>query len=292
MNMQSAPSPVRSLVGAVALTISSLCLAGTTPAPAPAPAPAVAAPPAFDARKVFEDANAEFRKAVDLASRDPGAAAEAAARASAGYREIAARTGVRNHALEINAGNASLLAGDLGHAVAAFRRAERLRPQDASVRASLAAARAKVGLRVEPDIRTRVGELLLAWRGYLGRTTLLWMAVGGYLGAWTTAAFRWWRGRPGVWAGATLASLALVAGGLLAADDWDRRATRDGVIIAGEVIGRSGPGEGLYEASFKQPLRAGVECRVLEQRGAWSRVRLLDGRETWVPGGTVEELKK
>jgi len=244
----------------------------------------------FDARTVFQQAGDDFKKAVDLAATDPAAAVAPAARAAAAYRQIALRTGVRNHALEINAGNASLLAGDLGHAVAAFRRAERIAPRAPSVQASLAAARARVGLRLEPDARARVFDTLLSWRGKVGRSMLIWIALGAYLGAWAAAASRHWCARPSAWVGVTLGIIALAAGAPLAADDFDRRASRDGVIIAPEVIGRSGPGEGLYEPSFKQPLRAGVECSVLEDRGPWSRVRLIDGRETWVPAGAVERL--
>ncbi len=244
----------------------------------------------FDARAALEKADADFRAAVELAATDPAGAATPAARAAATYREIAERTGVRNHALEINAGNASLLAGDLGHAVAAFRRAERIAPGSESVRASLAAARARVGLRVEPDARTRFVDGLLAWRGIVPRSALLALGLAAYLGAWGTAAVRHWRSRPGAWVGVTFGLVALVSGAMLAADDHDIRASRAGVIVSPEVVGRSGPGEGLYEPSFKQPLRAGVECTLLEARDEWTRVRLIDGRETWVPSGSVERI--
>lgn len=60
------------------------------------------------------------------------------------------------------------------------------------------------------------------------------------------------------------------------------------VVIAPEVIGRNGPDAGAYEATFSAPIQAGVEATILETRSEWVRVRLADGRTTWLPTDAVE----
>lgn len=82
---------------------------------------------------------------------------------------------------------------------------------------------------------------------------------------------------------------ALVSFGLLALDDQAQVHSRDPVVIAPTVVGRRGPGGAVYEASFKDPLWSGVECRVLKARGPWTMVKLADGRETW-PASTSLEM--
>jgi hypothetical protein len=245
----------------------------------------------MDAVALFESANADFRAAVDCWSKDSAEASRLAARAAASYREVALRTGVRNHRLELNAGNASLVAGDLGHAVSAYRRAERLAPADPLVRASLDAARARVGLTFVPDLRARAREVLLAWRGRVSPNVLWTLGFGAYGAAWALGAFRLLGARRiPAWVGVSAGVLALVCGTALAVDELDRRSSRDAVISASEVVARSGPGSPLYPQSFTQPLRAGVECTLLEVRDAWCRVRLIDGRETWVPGASLDRV--
>src|SRR5512140_2017272 len=76
----------------------------------------------------FDAACASFRHALDLSAKDPKASSAAALEAAAGFRELAESGGIRNHRLEINLGNASLLAGDLGRAVLAYRRAQEIEP--------------------------------------------------------------------------------------------------------------------------------------------------------------------
>jgi len=38
-----------------------------------------------------------------------------------------------------------------------------------------------------------------------------------------------------------------------------------------------------YEASFKDPLHAGTEFVLVEQRNDWLHVELPDGRRCWLP---------
>lgn len=238
---------------------------------------------------VFDSACASFRRALDLSVKDPKASGAAAVEAAAGFRGLAESGGVCNHRLEVNLGNAWLLAGDLGRAVLAYRRAREITPDDPRVRSGLSALRARVGITIEPDTQHRLAAELLSWRAYLSRSTMFAVFLGTYVAGWGVALLRL-TGRGGRWGGlgAVLGFFALVSFGLLALDDQARAHSRDAVVIAPTVVGRSGPGEAVYEASFKDPLRAGVECRVLESRGSWALVRLADGRETWLASSALE----
>jgi len=54
------------------------------------------------------------------------------------------------------------------------------------------------------------------------------------------------------------------------------------VIIAKSIIARQGDGEN-YPQSFTEPLHAGVEFDVIEQRPNWLHIELPDGQDTWIP---------
>ena len=62
--------------------------------------------------------------------------------------------------------------------------------------------------------------------------------------------------------------------------------TRSGVITATEVVARQGDGPN-YPPSFKDPLHAGTEFRLLEQRPGWLHVELADGTDAWIPDDTA-----
>ena len=58
------------------------------------------------------------------------------------------------------------------------------------------------------------------------------------------------------------------------------------MVIVPNVIARNGPAA-LYDAAFKEPLRAGLEVAIVESRGAWTKIRLRDGREAWLRGDAL-----
>jgi len=75
----------------------------------------------------------------------------------------------------------------------------------------------------------------------------------------------------------------------LAIDARAAATLRDGVVVATEVIARKGDSE-TYEPSFKEPLHAGTEFRVREERAGWLQGELGDGRTCWLPEKAVERV--
>ncbi len=81
------------------------------------------------------------------------------------------------------------------------------------------------------------------------------------------------------------------AGGSLAVQRWQDRTSPDAVVIANDVAVYKGPAT-TYQKQFEQPLQAGVEIKVVEERGDWRRIELSDGSTGWVPLNLIELVPK
>lgn len=199
--------------------------------------------------------------------------------------------GVTDGTLYYNLGNAHFKAGDLGHAILNYRRAQALLPRDPDVAANLQLARAQATDRLETE-----GEGVMV--GFVRRVLVEWTtldeAAGIALGLWVllcalvVAAILWRRGQQAlryaiVVLGVMLA-LSLLSIGIRVSDV---HGSSPAVIVAQAVEVRSGPGED-YLAEFT--LHTGAEIRVLERRGDWVRIALPGDLQGWVPGEAMESL--
>jgi hypothetical protein len=208
--------------------------------------------------------------------------------------------GASNAALFRNLGNATLLGGDLGGAVLAYRRGLRLAPDDVALRAGLQAARGRVANEAVGSLGVPPEPLFPAWVPAFTERRLLWLTFALYGLAcvlWT----RWWMTRPSglAWAGvfatllfaASLSALALTH----LQTRWDEQHPL--VVVAGEKVylhKGDGPAYSRYNAATRQwidstvesdasVLPAGVEGRLLFERGGWLQVQLLSGEVGWIP---------
>lgn len=231
-----------------------------------------------------------FNTALELAPSDPAAARTRFAEAAAFWRAAVDATPSPPGPLWANLGNAYSLSGETGRAVAAFRHALEIDPSDDVARAGIAVERAKVGVVTSPSIPSRAERWLLSWRGHAPRSLLAWSALTLWCAGWCTIALRLARARR-AWSGL---GFALLAGGVLAAlplvaERWIQ-ASREPAVVVQSTIAREGPSSAVYAPSFDRPLAPGVEVEVLEHRDAWARVRLSDGRATWVALEALECL--
>lgn len=243
-----------------------------------------------EVQRVFAAAGDDFTAAAGLLKSDRSGALELLARSIAGFRRIIDEGGVCNGRLFYNIANAYMLSGDVGRAVVNYRRAERLIPGDANLRSNLAYARRRATDRVAPATEERVLRTLFFWHYDLPARARFWVFASTFAAAWTLGALR----LTGVlrlrvlWGALALGGVATAIFSSLAVEGRQRAATIDGVIVAEQANGRKGPDEAAYEPSFTEPLHAGVEFRVIEQRPRWALARLGDGRETWLPGACIE----
>ena len=247
---------------------------------------------AEDARAVLERAEAAFERGTMAIEDDAVAARSHFAEAAADFALALDLLEVQSPKLLANLGNALLLAGDAGHAVLAYRRAQQLDPTLVRIDAALAHTRKRVGVEFSPSIAERMTAALLAWRGVVPRWGLLGISFAAFFGLWALAAARMLgRGRIGAAALAWIAAAAIVPIGLLLLERRIVFEPEHAVVVApGGIEGLNGPAAGVYQPSFTRRLPAGVEGVILEHRGEWRRLRLIDGRETWLPAAALESV--
>ncbi|MEQ8769769.1 MAG: hypothetical protein RIB60_04590 [Phycisphaerales bacterium] len=238
---------------------------------------------------------ASAESAMDDAERameaDPELAPELYAQAAARYERIITEHGIDSVELHRAAGNARLLAGQTGLAIASYLRAERLDPTDEKTAASLAYARSRVGTTITPGLRSRTESAVFWWRGRVPRHALFLGAVIAFGAAWgIEIALALGARRVGHVSALLLAVIALTLFGSLVAERAFDRAVERAVIVGGPSDARTGPSDVVYPRSFEQQLLPGVELVVLSHQDGWVRVRLADGRETWVRDTSIARV--
>ncbi len=246
---------------------------------------------AQDAAAVFDEANAFFRQANQLQANDPEAARALYRRAALRYERLIAESGIRNAKLYYNLGNAYFQMDDIGRAILNYRRAQRLDPSDPNVDRNLAFARTRRYDKFEDTQQTQVLRTLLFWHFDLAPVARLAIFTVASALFWSAMIVKLQRRMPmptGLTAGLGLTA-ALFFGSILY-DAAIGEKQRHGVVTAPDVVARKGDGE-TYEPSFTDPLHAGAEVRLIEQRTDWRQVELPDGRRCWLPARDIEWIE-
>lgn len=200
--------------------------------------------------------------------------------ATAAYEQLIAAGSV-SPALYFNLGNANFKSGQIGRAIAAYRRAEILTPRDPDVRANLQFARAQVP---GPTLRANLLQRALAtltlneWAG-LGAVAL-WITFG--LLAWrqirppSATALRNWTLLAGAVALALCSAVALA---------FLQNPGRDSVIVsARETTVRNGP---FDESPGAFTANDGAELRLLDRKDDWLQVTDGTRRIGWLKRDAV-----
>ncbi|MEM8835357.1 MAG: tetratricopeptide repeat protein [Planctomycetota bacterium] len=248
-----------------------------------------------EARAVLADATLAFEDGVSRLRRDPEGA-EARLREAAGlYEAILERSDFHSAGLHYNTGNAYLLVGDLGRAIAAYRRAQLLDPRDDNIAHNLEWARSRVPNRFDTGVSSGgFGEFItnsaLSWHHAIPPRTRFWLAIGLFASVWIIAIARVALGglRFSGFAMGTCLVLSLLLAASVVHESLQRERVVRGVVVAESVPGRKGPSTDGYGESFTRPLTSGVEFTLVGRRPEWVFVELLDGRETWLPATAVE----
>lgn len=251
-------------------------------------ASAAALPAQQDAAAVFAEANQLFRAGNELLASDPEGAAVKYRGSALRYETLTADHGIANSKLHYNLANAYLRLDDVGRAVLNYRKALRLDPLDRNVRRNLEFARTVRQDRFEADGGGAVLSTLLFWHFDVSLPARLRVFAAFWLVFWAGLLLRM-LGRPWVPGEITVAA-GLVAALLLGSvgfDAWQARASAHGVIVAPQTVARQGDGHS-YQPAFEEPLHAGSEFRLIEERPGWYQVELPDGRRCWLPAADAE----
>ncbi len=249
--------------------------------------PSAQASPADALAPEFHRAIEEFDQAQESRTSNPDKARQLLGSAAQRMESLVA-AGISNGYLEYNLANTYLQLSDVGRAILHYRRAQRLIPGDALLTENLGVARARSLLNIPPARSSAVYRTLFFWHYQTSPWGRFAAALAAYFLFWALLAVRAFVPRTGLLAAAVVAALVSVAaGGSLAVQRWQDRTTPDAVVVANDVAVYKGPGS-TYQKQFEQPLQAGVEVRVREERGEWRRIELSDGSGGWIPRDTME----
>jgi len=236
---------------------------------------------------LLAEAQRLFREANALVAKDPDAAQDLYRRSVMRFERLVREGGIENGKLYYNIGNVYFRMRDIGRAILNYRRAEQYMPNDANLQQNLSYARRRRMDAIEEDQRTRVLKTLFFWHYDLSGRLRLQVLTGAWIVFWALLALRLCVRRPSLTVAAVLTGvLGLLLAGSVTADEVHRRAVRPGVIIEEDVTARKGDGLS-YEPSFKDPLHAGTEFVLVEERGDWYQIELADGRRCWVPAAAT-----
>jgi tetratricopeptide (TPR) repeat protein len=235
-----------------------------------------------EVRQLFQEANNLFRRGNELSRTDPAAARDAYRAAVIRFERIVDEGGIHNGKLFYNIGNSYFRLNDLGRSILNYRRAAQLLSGDANLTQNLRYARSRRIDQIEEMQQTQVLRTLLFWHYDLSQRTRAAVFALFFAAFWLLASLRLFfpDRAPAALLGTCGAIALLFLGSLL----WEARSGSEtgGVILAEQVIARKGDGD-TYEPSFNEPLHAGTEFSLLENRGEWYQVELADGQRCWIP---------
>ncbi|MHC1741807.1 MAG: hypothetical protein AB9873_02105 [Syntrophobacteraceae bacterium] len=236
----------------------------------------------------FREGEAASRQANELLGTDPEKATALLEKAALCFQAVHRDGGVDNGKLFYNLGNIFFRLGDIGRAILNYRRAERFIPTDVNLQQNLSYARSRRIDKIEPMPQTQVFRTLFFWHYDLGGSARAWLlAVASGL-LWLFASLYLVKRRP--WLRSTAIGCAVISAFLvssLALEAYEQSSVKAGVILEKEVVGRKGDGA-AFEPTFKEPLHAGVEFTLVEQRKGWFQIELADGRRCWIPDSAAE----
>lgn len=236
-----------------------------------------------------------------LAAFDHGAAAASPKKAAEQYREAAggfeklAAASVENGPLYYNLGNTYLRLGDVGRAIANYRRALRYTPDDANLIANLRFARSHVQTPIEASGENKLLHGVFFWHFGTSIRGRMIFTIVCFIAGWVALMIR--LVAPSAWLRNIAIALILVAAASgISATVSKIEATRhpEGVLVAGETVIRKGNGT-TYEPVFEKPLSAGVEFTILETRTdatgrSWDRVEFPNGAQGWLPADAAAPI--
>ncbi len=243
----------------------------------------------YDSR--FDLANDQFDEACIKSLEDPTAAQELFRKAALNYQFLYEHEKLKSPRLLTNLGNAYYFLGDHGRAVFYYQKALQEDPLQDEAWHNLRYIRTLTVDELPETTRDKVLRSLTFWHRwpFALRASIFILAYGCFWGVLATLLFKKMRWR--YWYLGSSAVLSLIFGGSLFASVqmWDNPV--DGVVIDREVVARQGNGY-IYDNAYGSSVHSGTEFTLLEKRGDWCHVRLLDGSQAWLPMKSVALTKK
>lgn len=245
----------------------------------------------MEASALLVEGTGLFQQANEVAASSPDEARELYRKAAMRFERIVRDGGVVNGKIYYNIGNAYFRAGDLGRGILNYRRAEQFIPNDTNLQQNLAFARSRRKDSVGETEEERVFRTLMFWHYDFSFGQRFGIFAVAFVVLWGAATARLFFPRPFLkWIIGIAAIVSFTIGASLLVEARALRSERPGVVVAAEVVARKGDST-TYEASFRDPLHAGTEFLVVEEREKWIHAELPDGRRCWLPSPAVELVR-
>jgi len=195
-----------------------------------------------------------------------------------GYRELIDSGSTRGQ-VHFNLGNAYLRNGELGRAIAEFRRARMLLPRDEDIRANLAFARQATRDAIAPPEPSPVLSTVLFWHYRLSRSELAMLAIGIGVVFWSLAIVRLFHRQSEILNWILIALLVVLSGTLGSVAGHRFFSQPVAVVVPQEIDAFTAPDA---ESVVRFKLHAGTELRVKDEREGWLRIVLPDDQQGWI----------
>ena len=240
---------------------------------------------------IYSQAKDYFRQANKISAQSKDEAMALYKKSAMRYERLINEGGIKNGRIYYNLGNIYFRMNDIGRAILNFRKAEQYIPNDSNLRQNLTFAREKRVDKIEEKQETKVLKTLFFWHYDLSVKTRVMLFTIFFAIVWISAGFRIFFRKPFLfWSITVSVFLSVMLIGSLAIDEYNLKKIRPGVVLSIETTARKGNSE-TYEPSFKEPLHAGTEFILVENRGEWSQIELPDARTCWVSSNDVELVR-
>jgi hypothetical protein len=240
---------------------------------------------------LYKETRDLFKQADMIATTSADNALPLYKKAAMRYERLIKDGGIENGKIYYNLGNIYFRMNDIGRAILNYLKAQQYIPDDSNLRQNLAYARAKRLDRIEEKQETKVMRTLFFWHYDLSVKTRLLIFTSFFAIFWVSACVKIFFKKPFLfWLIISSAFVSILFFGSLSADEYFLEKQRPGVILSAETTARKGNSE-TYEPSFMEPLHTGTEFTLIEARGDWFQIELLDARTCWVPAKDAELIR-
>ncbi len=229
---------------------------------------------------VLQEAWMDYAQGIAMQASDPVASQQSFKSASNRYKLLVS-DGIENGELWYNLGNAYLQSGEIGEAIAAYKSAQRFIPLDPRLRTNLAYARSLVHDPIEERGGATILQRLTFWHHTIPMQIRLYLALGCWMSLFALLSYRLFRVLPAWKTGAISTGVAALLIGSSVYVDMQDQHRHLGVLIAQDVIVRSGHGEN-HAPIFQTPLSEGIEFELVGERADWLQIQLPDGKIGWI----------
>lgn len=243
------------------------------------------------AADLYSQAKQLFREADSKSVKSKEEAILIYKKAAMRYERLIKEGGIENGKIYYNLGNTYFRVNDIGRAILNYLKAEQYMPDDVNLRQNLRYARERRIDKIEEKQETKVLKTLFFWHYDLSVKTRIMVFTSFFILLWIFSGSRIFIKRPFLtWCISVSLLISLLMAGSLTAEELVLKKIRPGVIVSIETTARKGNSE-TYEPSFKEPLHAGTEFTLMEDRGDWYHVELADSRTCWIRSGDTEMVR-